>query len=147
MGDNFALDRFVRAQAGVYPTALAELQAGAKRSHWMWFVFPQIRGLGTSKNARFFAISGATEAHAYVIHQLLGARLRQATAAMLDWVGRKEALEILGPIDGLKFHSSMTLFEATGAADDAALFAKALDGFFHGRRDTATLTLLEAGAA
>ncbi len=135
------LARFIEAQLGVYPRALAELRAGAKRTHWMWFVFPQISGLGLSATARFFGIAGLAEAAAYLAHPVLGPRLAEATEAMLGWAGRRSAPAILGPIDALKFRSSMTLFEATGGP---ALFARALDAFCDGRRDEATLELLRA---
>jgi len=135
----FDLERFVTAQADVYAEALAELEAGHKRSHWMWFVFPQLAGLGTSPMAVLHAIASAGEAQAYLAHPLLGARLRESVAAMLLHKGvRPEA--ILGGIDALKFRSSLTLFEAV--ADDPALFAAALDAFYEGRRDGRTLALL-----
>ena len=134
------LDRFVRAQAGVYPRALAELQAGDKRTHWMWFVFPQILGLGHSENARLYAIRDRAEALAYCEHEMLGPRLAECTRAMLGHAGEKSALDILGVIDAMKFHSSMTLFEACCPETD--LYAQALEGFFGGERDSATLARL-----
>ena len=106
----------------------------------MWFVFPQIAGLGRSPTAHFYAISGRDEAAAYVRHPLLGARLREATEAMLGWAGRRSAERILGPVDALKFGSSMTLFEA--CTEDSQPFARALDAFYAGQRDAATLTRL-----
>lgn len=133
------LTRFVDAQRGVYDTALAELRAGAKRSHWMWFVFPQIAGLGQSPTARFYAICDVQEAHAYLAHPLLGSRLTTCVAAMLDWSGRRSAEMILGGIDAVKLCSSLTLFEAAGG--DAS-FAACLDAFYDGERDPATLALL-----
>lgn len=134
------LDRFHAAQDGVYEHALAELRAGAKRSHWMWFVFPQIAGLGRSPTAQFYAIAGRREAEAYLADPLLGARLREAAEAMLRWAGKRSPEAILGPVDALKFKSSMTLFaEASGGSDP---FAQALDSFFDGERDEATLELL-----
>jgi uncharacterized protein (DUF1810 family) len=136
------LDRFVEAQRPTYATALAELRAGAKRSHWMWFVFPQIAGLGRSETARFYAIRDLAEAHAYLAHPLLGSRLLEATEAMLAQAGAKTAEAVLGPLDALKLASSMTLFEAATDADEARPFARCLDAFFGGRRDTATLDLL-----
>lgn len=135
------LDRFVAAQEGVYTQALAELRKGAKRSHWIWFVFPQIAGLGRSETARFYAIADLAEARAYLAHPLLGARLAECADAMLVWAGRRSAETILGPIDTLKFRSSMTLFEAAGGTP---CFARALDVFFDGRRDEQTLALLAA---
>ena len=137
------LERFVAAQTDVYPHALAELRAGHKASHWMWFVFPQIAGLGTSPTARFYAIRDLAEARAYLAHPLLGLRLLEVTEAMLAQAGAETAEAVLGPIDALKLASSMTLFEAAAAdADEARPFARCLDAFFGGRRDTTTLDLL-----
>jgi uncharacterized protein (DUF1810 family) len=132
------LDRFVAAQDGVYPQALAELERGAKRSHWMWFIFPQIAGLGQSAMARTYAIAGADEARAYLAHPVLGPRLMAVTQAVLAASGSAEA--ILGGIDAVKLRSSMTLFAAV--ADDPTLFRAALDRFFGGEDDRATLDLL-----
>jgi uncharacterized protein (DUF1810 family) len=140
MAEAASLERFVQAQSGIYPQALAELRAGAKRSHWMWFVFPQIAGLGRSPTARFYAVADRAEAEAYARHELLGSRLLECTEAMLGWRGKRSAEAILGSIDGLKFRSSMTLFEA--CADDPAPFAAPLDAFYSGERDAATLELL-----
>lgn len=137
-----SLARFIAAQDGIYETALAELRAGAKRSHWMWFIFPQLAGLGRSETARFYAIAGIDEARAYLADPLLGARLAECTSAMLGWACRRSAEEILGPVDSMKFASSMTLFEAAGGG---ALFGRALDEFFSGNRDAATLSLLAGG--
>ena len=131
-----ALDRFVDAQAGVWAQVLAELKAGRKTSHWMWFVFPQIAGLGRSETARFYAISDVTEARAYLAHPLLGARLREAAAALLAHRGRS-AEAMLGGIDAIKLRSSMTLFEAV--APDEPVFAAVLDAFFSGQRDPETV--------
>lgn len=142
-GSGYDLHRFVRAQAGIYPRALAELRAGAKETHWMWFVFPQVLGLGNSRNARLYAIGGLAEARAYAAHDLLGPRLIECTEAMLGWAGRRSALEILGVIDALKFESSMTLFEA--ACPGEPRFGKALEAFYAGRRDQATLDKLAEG--
>nr|WP_166177348.1 DUF1810 domain-containing protein [Altererythrobacter segetis] len=133
------LDRFVDAQRSTYDRALAELHAGAKQSHWMWFVFPQIAGLGLSSTARFYAIADAVEAVAYLSHPILGTRLRECTDAMLGWAGRKTAEAILGPVDAMKFVSSMTLFDAV--AQDDNRFARALAAFNHGERDPLTLEL------
>lgn len=135
------LQRFVTAQTnGVYDGALAELRAGRKQSHWMWFVFPQIAGLGHSETARFYAIADLHEAREYLAHPVLGPRLVECTATVLEWAGRRAAQEILGPIDSLKFASSMTLFEAAGGATRS--FGAALDAFFRGQRDRATLDRL-----
>lgn len=138
------LARFVEAQDGVYAQALAELRAGAKHSHWMWFVFPQLAGLGRSQTAQFYGIADRVEAEGYLADARLGPRLHACTLAMLAWAPKRSAEAILGPVDGLKFKSSMTLFaEASGGADP---FAQALDSFFDGERDDATLELLEASA-
>jgi uncharacterized protein (DUF1810 family) len=135
------LSRFVEAQAAVWPAALAELRTGRKQSHWMWFVFPQIAGLGASPMAVHYAIRDAAEARAYLADPLLGARLREGVAAMLAHRGTG-AEAILGGIDALKFRSSLTLFEAV--ADEPALFAEALAAFYKGERDARTLALLGA---
>jgi uncharacterized protein (DUF1810 family) len=132
------LDRFVEAQAGVYDDALAELRAGRKRTHWMWFVFPQIAGLGSSPAARWNAIASLAEARAYLAHPVLGPRLRAAAGAVLA-VPDRSAAEILGHPDDLKLRSSMTLFAR--AADDPALFEAVLDRFYDGP-DRRTLDLL-----
>jgi uncharacterized protein (DUF1810 family) len=133
-----SLDRFVTAQQGVYTAALAELRRGHKTSHWMWFVFPQIAGLGRSATAQHYAIGDRAEARAYLAHPLLGPRLIEATAAVTAAAGSAEA--ILGGIDAIKLRSSMTLFAAV--ADDPAPFAAALARFFAGEPDPATLALL-----
>ncbi len=140
MSDGTGLSRFVKAQASIHAEALAELRAGEKRSHWMWFVFPQIAGLGHSPTARFYAIAGRGEAELYLAHDVLGPRLAECTQAMLGWVGRRSAQRILGSVDALKFASSMTLFEA--CATEPAPFAAALEGFCGGERDAATLARL-----
>ena len=106
----------------------------------MWFVFPQIAGLGRSSTAQFYAIADRAEAEAYDRHPLLGSRLRECTEAMLGWAGKRDAERILGIVDALKFRSSMTLFEA--CADNPVPFAAALDAFYAGERDEATLSLL-----
>lgn len=136
-----ALDRFVDAQArAVFERAIRELAAGEKRSHWMWFVFPQIAGLGRSETARFYAIENRAEAEAYLAHPLLGPRLHEASEAMLPWYGRRSAETILGGVDALKLASSMTLFAAV--AESPAPFAEVLDAFYAGERDRRTLDLL-----
>ena len=136
----FNLDRFVAAQAEIYPHALAELKAGRKRTHWMWFVFPQLAGLGRSPTAIFYAIASTAEARAYLAHPLLGARLVECTDAILVHRGRS-AEAIFGPVDAIKLRSSMTLFEAV--APDPKPFAAVLDAFFDAERDPATLMLLD----
>lgn len=131
-------EHFLTAQAGgVYEQALGELRAGSKRSHWMWFIFPQLAGLGSSSMARRYALSGVAEASAYASHDELGERLYEASEAMLDWAGTMGAEDILGQIDALKFRSSMTLFEA--ACDDNQVFADALESFYDGERCAFTL--------
>ena len=137
--DLFDLARFVAAQASVIDTAMAELQAGTKRSHWMWFVFPQIGGLGSSPMAIRYAIKSLAEAQAYATHPLLGARLRDCTARVVSHGGRS-ARAVFGPPDDMKFRSSMTLFAR--AAPDEPLFSTALATFFDGKPDEATLKRL-----
>lgn len=136
------LDRFVAAQRDVYPQVLAELADGAKRTHWMWFVFPQIEGLGRSPTAQHFALPDLDAASAYLDHSLLADRLRECTALMLEWSGRRSAEAILGPVDSMKLRSSMTLFECAGAAQGEGLFAQVLEAFFNGSRDEVTLRIL-----
>jgi uncharacterized protein (DUF1810 family) len=133
------LDRFVAAQQAVWPTPLHELRDGAKRSHWMWFVFPQIAGLGRSDTARYYVIADRAEAEAYLAHPMLGKHLAEAIDAMLGWAGQKSAEVILGPVDALKLASSMTLFEAAGGE---TRFGAVLDGFYAGKRDQRTLDLI-----
>jgi uncharacterized protein (DUF1810 family) len=134
---------FLAAQdRGVYDRALDEIRAGAKASHWMWFVFPQIAGLGKSAMAREFALPDRRAAQAYCHHEELGPRLFEATEAMLDWAGTMTAEDILGTVDAMKFRSSMTLFEAACDDEDAQVFADALDRFFGGERDPLTLERL-----
>jgi uncharacterized protein (DUF1810 family) len=136
----FDLDRFIEAQAAIYDRALAELRRGRKQSHWMWFVFPQLAGLGRSETARFYAIASADEARAYLAHPLLGPRLVECTKAVLG-NRASSAEEIFGPVDAIKLRSSMTLFEAV--ADDPAPFAAVLDACFEAGSDQATLALLD----
>lgn len=135
------LERFVEAQRLKYVQALAGLRAGTKRSHWMWFIFPQIAGLGRSPTAQAYAIADVDEARDYLAHSLLAPRLIVCTDAMLGWAGRKSAEAILGPVDALKFRSSMTLFE-TASAEGEERFGQALDAFYTGERDSATLERL-----
>jgi uncharacterized protein (DUF1810 family) len=138
----FDLERFVVAQAPVYERVRAELGAGAKASHWMWFIFPQLRGLGRSAMAEHFGLAGRAEAKAYLAHPLLGARLRDCTRLVLD-VNNKTAHEIFGTPDDLKFHSSMTLFAAVAPEED--IFSRALDRYFGGKRDSSTEGMLAGG--
>ena len=136
--DPFQLQRFVDAQQPTYEVALKELQGGEKRSHWMWFVFPQLASLGRSPTAQFYGIRSLQETRAYLAHPLLGQRYRESVGAILEWAERKSAPEILGDVDAMKLRSSLTLFE--NASGDA-LFARALGAFF-GTPDEATLRLL-----
>ena len=132
------LDRFVTAQDPVHAAMLAELRAGRKRTHWMWFVFPQLAGLGTSLTAVFYALADAAEARAYLAHPVLAPRLDEAIDAVMAAPGSAET--ILGPIDAVKLRSSMTLFAAV--ADDPARFVTVLARFYGGVPDPATLALL-----
>jgi uncharacterized protein (DUF1810 family) len=138
-GDPFDLARFVLAQGhGVYERALGELRAGLKRGHWMWFVFPQVAGLGHSPTARHYAIASLGEARAYLAHPVLGARLRECAAVMAGLPPGPEA--ILGGIDAMKLRSSMTLF--LRAAPDEAVFQQVLDRHYAGRADPLTDQIL-----
>jgi uncharacterized protein (DUF1810 family) len=133
--DAFDLARFVHAQAGVYDGVVAELRAGRKTGHWMWFVFPQIAGLGRSPTAQHYAISSLEEARAYLEHPVLGARLRECARILTELPGGS-ADEIFGGIDAMKLRSSMTLFAR--ADPDEPLFAAVLDRFYGGAADPAT---------
>ncbi len=136
MADPFNLSRFIEAQAPIYPQVCAELRAGHKRSHWMWFIFPQIAGLGCSSMAKRYAISSRQEAEAYLQHPVLGPRLIACTQ-LLNAIEGKSAREILGTPDDLKFCSSMTLFAS--AAPENPVFASALQKYFGGKRDELTV--------
>ena len=139
-------DHFLAAQDdGVYDSALEELRQGKKLSHWMWFVFPQIAGLGSSATAKKFALADRQEARKFASHDDLGDRLYEATEAVLDWAGTLSAEDIFGAVDAKKFRSSMTLFEASCADND--VFAQALDAFFDGERDPLTLEKLQSVSA
>ena len=129
------LDRFVDAQDGVYERALGELRAARKTSHWMWFVFPQITGLGFSAMAQRYAIGSLAEARDYLAHPILGARLRECAEVVADTDGRS-AEQIFGAIDAVKLRSSMTLFHR--AAPDEPVFARVLDKYFDATPDPAT---------
>jgi uncharacterized protein (DUF1810 family) len=137
--DPYDLDRFVQAQATIYPQALAELRAGEKRSHWMWFVFPQIEGLGHSAMSRRYSIKSDSEARAYLEHPVLGPRLRECFAAVRKIEGRT-ALEIFGSPDDMKLRSCATLF---AAVSDEDVFGEVLEKYFGGERDAETLRLLQ----
>lgn len=140
MGDRFDLQRFVDAQGPVYAQVLAELRAGRKTSHWMWFVFPQLAGLGSSAMARRYAISSLEEAAAYLAHPVLGPRLRECSELVLQ-AAQPDIRRIFGAPDDLKFRSCMTLFQR--AAPQETVFGACLDRFFGGTADAATLALLE----
>ena len=137
-GDPYYLQRFVDAQASCFAQVLSELAAGQKHSHWMWFIFPQIHGLGSSGMAQRFAISGIEEAKAYLLHPILGPRLRECTALVNAVQGRAVG-DIFGYPDDLKFHSSLTLFAAAASHDTSQVFIDALAKYFAGARDQATL--------
>jgi uncharacterized protein (DUF1810 family) len=136
--DDDRLERFVQAQSGgVYERALAELRAGRKTSHWMWFVFPQVAGLGSSATSRFYAIGSAEEARGYLAHPVLGPRLLACVRAVLDFAGTPE--QLLGPVDAAKLRSSMTLF---AGVSDEPVFAEVLDRHFGGSRCDRTVAFL-----
>jgi uncharacterized protein (DUF1810 family) len=143
VGDPYNLQRFVDAQSGTFDRALVELQAGSKQSHWMWFIFPQLRGLGHSPAAQLYAIVSLDEARCYLEHALLGPRLHECVEAVLAWSGKRSAEQILGPVDALKLRSSMTLFDVV---EPRGPFAKALLRFYRGERDQRTLALLNGAA-
>jgi uncharacterized protein (DUF1810 family) len=131
----FDLERFVRAQEGIYEGVLGELRRGHKTGHWIWFVFPQVAGLGRSETSRQYAIVSLAEARAYREHPVLGSRLRECAALVLAVPGRS-AVDIFGELDAMKLRSSMTLFHR--AAPDEPLFREVLEHFFEGRPDPAT---------
>jgi uncharacterized protein (DUF1810 family) len=136
----FDLNRFISAQYEVYNRVLAELKSGAKRTHWMWFIFPQIEGLGRSTTAEYYAIKSVEEARDYLNNPLLGSRLSECTEAVLAIEGRS-ASDIFGYPDDLKLKSSMTLFASV--ADSGSIFVRVLDKYFQGEQDARTLQLLE----
>ena len=142
--DPFDLQRFVEAQARVYDIAFDEIANGRKRGHWMWFVFPQLRGLGRSSTAQIYGIRSLTEARAYLAHPLLGTRLRECVEAALEHSGRP-LIDVFGSPDDLKFRSSMTLF-ARAAGPGELLFQTAIDHLCGGRADATTLDLLREDA-
>ena len=134
--DPFKLGRVGDAQQGAFTQALAELAAGAKRTHWMWFIFPQLAGLGSSPAAQFYGIASVEEARSYLAHPLLGPRLTECVEAILPWAGRRTAVQILGTVDALKLRSSMTLFHRAGPSQP--VFGQVLSQFFGGMTDPAT---------
>jgi uncharacterized protein (DUF1810 family) len=133
------LQRFLDAQRTDYPTALAEIKAGRKRSHWMWYVFPQLQGLGFSETARYYGIKDAAEAEAYLKHPVLGSRLVEISQALLPLPG-SDANRIMGSPDDMKLRSSMTLFAAMPGTEP--VFQAVLDKFFGGEQDSKTVQLL-----
>ena len=140
MEDPFDLQRFVTAQGGgTYDSAIHELRSGRKETHWMWFVFPQIAGLGRSSTAQRYAISGLPEARAYVAHRVLGARLAESARSLVEIPG-DDAVAVFGPIDAQKLQSSMTLFSR--ADPNEPLYQQVLDRYFDGRGDDGTLSRL-----
>jgi uncharacterized protein (DUF1810 family) len=139
--DHYNLQRFVDAQRDTFGSTLAEIRAGSKRSHWMWFIFPQLRGLGHSPTAQYYGIASLDEVRAYLDHPLLGARLRACIAELLPWAGQRDPERIFGSVDAMKLRSSLTLFEQAAPADR---FGEGLDSLFCGARDTRTLALLDA---
>ena len=139
MADAYDLTRFVRAQERDYDQALAEIRSGRKQSHWMWYIFPQLTGLGRSATARQFAIASLAEADAYMRHPVLGPRLQEICQAALDVEGRS-ALDVFGSPDDLKLRSCATLFACVAPA--GSVFERLLDRYFGGERDHATLRLL-----
>lgn len=139
MSDIFDLERFISAQAGIYPRVILELRAGRKQSHWMWFIFPQVAGLGFSAMAQKYAIGSRAEALAYLDHPVLGSRLRECTQ-LVNAVEGRDIHEILGSPDDMKFRSSMTLF--ANVAHDNTDFVAALQKYYEGEFDAATIARL-----
>ena len=141
MADHFDLERFLVAQDPVYGVVREELRHGKKTGHWMWFVFPQIHGLGRSAMDQKYSLAGIDEARAYLAHRMLGPRLRECTA-LVNAVEGRTAEEILGTVDAIKFRSSMTLF-ARASGDDGGVFGDALRKYYGGEEDALTLGMLE----
>jgi uncharacterized protein (DUF1810 family) len=137
--DKYNLIRFIEAQNGVYPIALRELQEGRKRSHWMWYIFPQLKHLGHSYNSKFYGLSGKDEATAYLAEPVLNQRLREVSDVIFN-LPTNDACEVFGGIDGMKLRSSMTLFDIVSPND---IFARILDKYFNGQRDNRTLTIIQ----
>jgi uncharacterized protein (DUF1810 family) len=138
-GDPYDLNRFISAQKGVYVLALAELRDGLKRSHWMWYIFPQIEGLGHSPTTRHYSLKSLEEARQYLAHPVLGPRLKECAEAVLA-VQRRSAADIFGHPDDGKLQSSMTLFEL--ASGPQSVFAHVLDKYYQGKRDSRTLQIV-----
>ena len=133
------MQKFIEAQEAIYPQVLSELEAGRKVSHWMWFIFPQIQGLGRSSTAQYYAIKDAEQAQAYLRHPVLGARLKECVEILLRLKG-KTAIDIFGDIDAVKLRSSMTLFSVVAGQD--SVFAKVLKKYFNAEPDALTLQIL-----
>ena len=140
MAEKKDLSRFVKAQERSFAAALAELEAGRKRTHWMWYIFPQMKGLGRSETARYYAIEDMEEAKAFLAHPYLGGNLRRACRALLG-LAANDPLAVMGRPDDWKLRSCMTLFEA--AAPEEEIFARVLEKYYGGKRDEATLKILE----
>ena len=138
-GDPFDLKRFISAQEGIYDRALAELRDGLKRSHWMWYIFPQVEGLGHSPTTRLYSIKSLEEARQYLAHPVLGQRLKESAEAVLAIQGRSAA-DIFGHPDDWKLQSSMTLFELVSGPE--SVFGRILDKYYQGKRDTRTLQIV-----
>lgn len=136
--DKYNLNRFIEAQSGVYHITLKELQDGRKRSHWMWYIFPQFKHLGYSRNSKFYGISGPEEAAAYLENPVLSQRLREVSATILN-LPTDDAVEIFGEIDARKLQSSMTLFDLVSPND---IYAQVLDKYFNGQRDKITINII-----
>ena len=135
----FDLDRFVAAQASAYDTAIGELRSGRKRSHWIWFILPQLRGLGTSQMSSKYGLQSLAEARAYLAHPLLGIRIRECVRTLNALPGN-DAVSVLGSVDALKLRSCLTVFAE--ANQNESLFQEGLDKYFRGEPDAATLSLL-----
>jgi len=138
-GDPFDLNRFISAQEGIYDRALAELRDGLKRSHWMWYIFPQVEGLGHSPTTRRYSIKSLEEARHYLAHPVLGQRLKESAEAVLAVQGRSAA-DIFGHPDDWKLQSSMTLFELVSGPE--SVFGRILEKYYQGKRDTRTLQIV-----
>lgn len=146
MADPHKLQRFVDAQSGIYEQVVRELADGHKQTHWMWFAFPQLRGLGHTATAQHYGIGSLTEAQAYLAHPVLGPRLRECTALLRDLPGQRPVSQILGSTDALKLRSCLTLFiEASSDPADRDLFEAVLARYYGGEHDQRTRAMLTAG--
>ena len=145
--DPFDLDRFVEAQTSAYDTAIGELRAGRKRSHWIWFILPQLRGLGMSQMSARYGLQSLAEASAYLAHPILGPRIRECVHTLNALPGN-DAVAVLGEIDALKLRSCLTVFAEASreARQDESLFQQGIDKYFRGQPDAATLSLLGRAA-